>query len=76
MQVHARCEHIVLLMDFNTDRICLSLLCSIIYRIGSILQATESRNVEYKAGGGNYPLKVLPSVRNLNKYSTGFPSVL
>ena len=32
------------------------------YRIGTILQATESRSVEYKAGGGNYPLTVLPSV--------------
>lgn len=42
----------------------------IIYRIGSILQATESRNVEYKAGGGNYPLKVLPS--HIQKYGSAF----
>ena len=35
---------------------------SLMYSIGTILPATESRNVEYKTGGGNYPLKVLPSV--------------
>ena len=32
------------------------------YSIGTILPDTEGRNVEYKAGGGNYPVTVLPSV--------------
>ncbi|CAI8024075.1 Schlafen-like protein 1 [Geodia barretti] len=40
------------------------------YSIGTILPATESRNVEYKTGGGNYPLKVLPS--HIQKYGSAF----
>ena len=39
-----------------------SFFFSVMYNIGTVLPATESRNVEYKTGGGNYPLTVLPSV--------------
>ena len=50
-------------MKVPTDPHNVSLLySSLVYKIGAILRATESRNMEYKAGGGNYPLTVLPSV--------------
>lgn len=40
------------------------------YRIGTVLQKTESRHVEYKTGGGNYPIHVLPS--HIRKYGSAY----
>ena len=40
------------------------------YKIGSVLKKTESRFVEYKSGGGNYPILILPS--HIRKYGSAF----
>jgi len=40
------------------------------YKVGSVLTKTESRHVEYKAGGGNYPTQILPS--HIRRYGSAF----
>ncbi len=42
------------------------LFCSVIYMIGSVMQQTESRTMEYKTGGGRYPLTTLREVQKAN----------
>lgn len=41
-----------------------------VYKIGSLLKPTESRHVEYKAGGGNYQRHHLPS--DVRRYGSAF----
>ena len=40
------------------------------YRIGTVLKKTESRHVEYKTGGGNYPFSTLPA--HVRRYGSAF----
>ena len=44
--------------------------CRTVYKVGSVLPKTESRYVEYKNGGGNYPTTVLPS--HIRRYGSAF----
>jgi predicted HTH transcriptional regulator len=41
-----------------------------VYKIGSLLKPTESRHVEYKAGGGGYQRFHLPG--DVRKYGSAF----
>ena len=40
------------------------------YQLGALMPARESRVVEYKAGGGNYAINILPT--HINKYGSAF----
>ena len=40
------------------------------YKVGAVVTKTESRHVEYKAGGGNYPTQILPS--HVRRYGSAF----
>ena len=41
-----------------------------VYKIGSRVKSTESRHVEYKAGGGNYSIDHLPN--DVRRYGSAF----
>lgn len=43
-------------------RPCGFTLYSVVYKIGSVMHQSESRTMEYKTGGGRYPLTVLREV--------------
>ena len=45
-------------------------LYSVVYQLGTLMPARESRVVEYKAGGGNYTSNILPT--HINKYGSAF----
>lgn len=50
--------------------LCFSLTHSVVYQLGTVMPAKESRVVEYKAGGGNYTTNILPA--HIDKYGSAF----
>ncbi len=47
---------------------CHWLFYSVVYKIGSVMQQVESRTMEFKTGGGRYPLTILREVSTESRW--------
>ena len=63
----ALCGHFVVAVLSSCKCTCAH---SAVYKLGSTMLKTESRNMEYKLGGGNYIWNILPE--HLMKYGSAF----